>query len=291
MRCPAIDARAVAAAAPSVAALIHAWLNGRPVLADESASSAGQALRTLALTNYGHFTSMQVRGRSVQGLSLHLQRLQGATAELFDSVLDLAPLRRGLQAAVAGMPDCSLRVTVFSRDFDHRRPDGAFAPDVLVTTSPAATPPTHPVRIRSYPFARPLPHLKHVATFPLFHHRRLALQAGFDDALFVDAGGLIGEGSVWNLGFWDGGRVVWPQAPALRGVSERLLQDALAAAGVAQETRPLRLDQLRDFGAAFACNATGLWGIREIDTCPFPATAALLPDLRRAIARLPWESL
>ncbi|HZF97094.1 MAG TPA: aminotransferase class IV family protein, partial [Pseudoxanthomonas sp.] len=228
-------------------------LNGRPV--------ADGDLRALALVNYGHFTSMQVRDQSVQGLSLHLERLRRATAELFDSALDLAQVRTWLQAPVALEPECSLRVTVFSRAFDHRRPGGTAAADMLVTTAPGTTSSPHPVRVKSYPFARPLPHLKHVGTFPLFHHRRLALQAGFDDALFVDAGGLIAEGSVWNLGFWDGHGVVWPQAPALRGVAEQLLRDGLAAAGVAQEIRPLRLQELSRFTAAFACNATGLWEI------------------------------
>ncbi|HLM53753.1 MAG TPA: aminotransferase class IV family protein, partial [Pseudoxanthomonas sp.] len=250
----------------------HTLLNGRPVADDD--------LRALALVNYGHFTSMQVRDRSVQGLSLHLQRLQRATAELFASALDLAQLRAWLRAPVASEPDCSLRVTVFSRAFDHRRPGETVATDVLVTTAPGATPSPHPVRVKSYAFARPLPHLKHVGTFPLFHHRRLALQAGFDDALFVDAGGLIAEGSVWNLGFWDGYRVVWPQAPALRGVAEQLLQGGLAAAGVAQEIRPLRLQELLGFTAAFACNATGLREISGIDAVGFPDGDELMPILR-----------
>ena len=37
-----------------------AFLDGRPASADD--------LRALALANYGHFTSMQVRGRAVKGL-------------------------------------------------------------------------------------------------------------------------------------------------------------------------------------------------------------------------------
>lgn len=258
-------------------------LNGRPV--------ADGDLRALALVNYGHFTSMQVRDQSVQGLSLHLQRLQRATAELFDTALDLAQVRAWLQAPVALEADCSLRVTVFSRAFDHRRPGEMVATDVLVTTAPGASPSPHPVRVKAYLFARPLPHLKHVGTFPLFHHRRLALQVGFDDALFVDAGGLIAEGSVWNLGFWDGHRVVWPQALALRGVAERLLQEGLAAAGMAQEIRPLRLHELTSFTAAFACNATGLWEISGIDAIDFPDGDELMPILRGVLENQPWERI
>ncbi|WWW36980.1 hypothetical protein V8017_09710 [Stenotrophomonas rhizophila] len=54
-----------------------------------------------ALTNYGHFTSLQVRGGAVQGLDLHLQRLQEGTEALFGTVLDAARYR----------PGCSTRCT------------------------------------------------------------------------------------------------------------------------------------------------------------------------------------
>ena len=39
--------------------------------------------------------------------------------------------------------------------------------------------------MKTYPFQRPLPQVKHVGTFPLFQHRRQARRDGFDDALFV----------------------------------------------------------------------------------------------------------
>src|ERR1700679_3527084 len=41
-----------------------------------------------AIVNYGHFTSMQVRGGAVRGLGLHLSRLDLATRELFGTALD-----------------------------------------------------------------------------------------------------------------------------------------------------------------------------------------------------------
>lgn len=46
-------------------------LNGEPPAVDD--------LRALALVNYGHFTSLQVRGGAAQGLDLHLRRLQDAS--------------------------------------------------------------------------------------------------------------------------------------------------------------------------------------------------------------------
>ncbi|WP_454830105.1 aminotransferase class IV family protein [Pseudoxanthomonas wuyuanensis] len=262
-----------------------AFLNGQPASADD--------LRALALTNYGHFSSMQVRGRAVQGLDLHLRRLQSATCELFDAELAaeriLADLRKALEAGDA--EDCSLRLTVFARGFDYRHPDGSFTPDLLVSLSPAAPSAKPPLKVKSYPFVRPLPHIKHVGTFPLFHYRRLALRDGFDDALFVAADGAIAEGSIWNIGFWDGEQVVWPQAPALRGVTEQLLQAGLEQLGVAQRRRPVGLGEVGGFRAAFAANASGVQQVLGIDGMALAQDPALMERLAAALAGQPWRPL
>ncbi|HBZ46612.1 MAG TPA: aminotransferase, partial [Stenotrophomonas sp.] len=55
------------------------YCNGHRASADDLAG---------ALVNYGHFTSLQVRGGAVQGLDLHLRRLRQGTEELFGSTLD-----------------------------------------------------------------------------------------------------------------------------------------------------------------------------------------------------------
>ena len=91
-----------------------ALLNGQPASADD--------LRALVLLNYGHFTSLQVRGRAAQGVELHRQRLIHGTRELFGTALDFSAARAQMRAAVAETPDCTLRVTVFSRHFDYRNP-------------------------------------------------------------------------------------------------------------------------------------------------------------------------
>lgn len=259
------------------------FLNGQPASADD--------LRALALTNYGHFTSMQVRGRAVQGLDLHLRRLRSATRELFDAELAeeriLADLRTALDARGSG--DCALRMTVFARGFDYRRPADAGTPDLLVSLSPPATSGKPPLRLKSYPFVRPLPHIKHVGTFPLFHYRRLASRAGFDDALFVAPDGTVAEGSIWNIGFWDGERVIWPEAPALRGVTEQLLQAGLDELGIAQRRRPVGLAEAGGFQGAFAANASGVQVVLEIDGAALSPVPALMEQLAAALARQPWQ--
>ena len=193
-----------------------------------AADGEPNALLALAWSNYGHFTTVRVRDGAVQGLDLHFDRLRQGNSELFGAALDEVAVRGWMrQASAASGGDCSLRVTVFSRHFDHRRPQRELPVDVLVTASAPVVPVLQPLRVRSGAWQRPLPHLKHVGMFALHHHRRQAVLAGWDDVLLVggeDADAPICEGSVWNIGFWDGQGVVWPQAPALRGTGERLLQ-------------------------------------------------------------------
>lgn len=258
-------------------------LNGHPV--------ADDALATLAMVNYGHFTTMQVRGGGVQGLAHHGRRLESATRELFGSTLDFRQVRGYMGQAVGQATDCTLRVTVFSSGFDYRRPAGRFEVDVLVSIAPPWSPGSRAARIRSCVFERTLPHIKHVGTFPLFHQRRLAMEAGRDDALFVDAQDSISEGPSWNIGFIQGGRVVWPDAPALGGTTVQLLQAALADQGVGQQVGQVRLEDLSRFEAAFACNAAGVWPIAEIDGTAFASSSQWVTSLAAALATLPRERI
>lgn len=265
--------------------MTHVFLDGRPATTDE--------LRALALANYGHFSSMQVRGRAVQGLDLHLHRLKSATRELFDAKLDDARIRAAILGALdaAGVDDASVRVTVYACDFDYSAPDRILPVDLLVSLNPHRQADSRPAWVKTYCFQRPLPHLKHVGTFPLFQHRRQARREGVDDALFTDARGRISEGSVWNIGFWDGRQVIWPQAEALRGTAERLLQAGLAEAGVAQRTAPVQARELAGMRAAFAANASGIWPIAGIDETTLRPDPALMEMLAAALQAQPWRPL
>lgn len=262
-----------------------AFLNGKPATSD--------ALRALALANYGHFTSMQVRNGAVQGRELHVKRLEDATQALFGAALDGASaLQQAAHAlASAGLRDASVRITVFSTHFDYRAPGRAVVPDVLVSLSPPSAAEKPALRVKTYPFVRPLPQFKHVGTFPLFHYRRQALADGFDDALFVDPAGQVVEGSIWNLGLWDGHAVTWPEGPALRGTAERLLQAALTRAGVPQRSTPVLRDDLARFRAAFACNASGLQPVVAVDGVAWGADTGLMARLAGTLGALPWEPL
>lgn len=257
--------------------------NGRPAEADD--------LLTLALRNYGHFTVMQVRGRAVRGLDLHLQRLHAATWELFGAELDDARVVEGLRLAfeAASIDDCTARVTICAPAFDFRDPLRAVDIDVIVAiTLPGEADPT-PLRVKTFRYERALPQVKHVGTFPLFHFAREARLAGYDDALFVDADGRVSEGSIWNLGLWDDTGVVWPEAPALRGTMEQLLRAALEDAGVPQARRPVRVADLAGFKGAFATNSRGIQLVAGIDGVLFDQAPGLFDRLVRALETRTWQ--
>ena len=263
-------------------------LNGVP------ADAEPDALLALGWSNYGHFTTLRVRDGAVQGLELHLDRLRQGNAELFGAGLDAAVLRGWMrQACAASGGDCSLRVTMFARGFDHRHPARDLSVDVLVAAS-APPPPMQPLHVCTRRFLRPFPHLKHAGTFPLHHHRRQAVLAGSDDVLFVDGEGVearVVEGTTWNIGFLQGDGVVWPRAPALRGTAERMLQAGLAARGVAQQIRPVAVSELGGFRAAFAANANGIRTISTIDAVAYEDAPELMRLLDTAAAQSPWELL
>jgi len=255
--------------------MTRVFCNGTPATVDDL---AGPALR-----NDGHFTTFQLRDGAVLGLDLHLQRLDDASRALFDVSLPAARVLAGLRAALESTAtrDASVRITVVPGK-------GADGLDILVSLAPPAEPDAAALRLRSVVFQRDFAAIKHVGTFPLFEHQRRARAAGADDALFVDAAGRVIEGSVWNLGLWDGTTIVWPQAEALRGTRERLLQAGFDALGVPQSTRPVTLGELRAPVAAFACNARGQRTVGAVDGHALALDPRLSGLLARALAtRLP----
>ena len=183
-------------------------------------------------------------------------------------------------------------MNVFSRALNRDRLDTAVPPDVLVTVAPATSAPITPLRLKSFRYARDLAAIKHVGAFPLFHYRRLAQQAGFDDALFVDDAGRVSEGSIWNIGFADAHGIVWPDAPRLTGVSMQLLQEGMARLGVAGSLRPIHLHDIAAYRSAFFSNASvPLRPIVSIDAVEFAVDEALLENLRQCYESNPWQRI
>jgi branched-subunit amino acid aminotransferase/4-amino-4-deoxychorismate lyase len=256
-------------------------VNGKRLQVNGEAANADD-LRWLVANNYGHFTSMRVENGGVRGLDLHLDRLAASTRNLFGTDLDRDVVRGYVRAAIDGLHGpLSVRINVFSRTYDRDNPARAVAADVLVSVSAASLPNETPLSVKSFAYERESPAIKHVGTFPLFHYRRQAQQAGFDDALFVDGAGRVSEGSIWNVGFFEGDSVVWPNARQLEGVSKQLLRGAFASGGIVDRAQAVALADIGRFSGAFFTNsAQSVRPIAHIDGVPFDVDADLVARLR-----------
>lgn len=232
-------------------------------------------LHVLASRNYGHFTSMQVRDGAVRGWELHMQRVRESSLELFGKSVDAERVRELVAHALREAASAvSVRINVFSV---LARPGETVDPDVMVTVSPPVSDvPASPWRVRSTQYERDSPHIKHVGTFGLAQQRRFANAAGFDDVLFVDRTGNVTEGSIWNIGFWDGEQVVWPQGGMLSGITMQLVVAGLERIGAPSVTRPVTIDEIGSFRAAFA---TYSWcpaqPVGSVDDTTFAADSSL----------------
>lgn len=271
-----------------------AHLNGSP--------ATPQRLAVRLAGNYGHFTSMLVRDGRVRGLGAHLDRLAHGNRVLFGVDLDVDLVRDYLRRAITAEGGQAGAVT--ARVAVLGDPAGSDT-DVLVTLRPPGAARATAVRLRSVHHERTLPEIKHVGTFDLHHHARQARLAGFDDALFVTSRGHVSETSIRNIGFLDGDTentggtgytVVWPQAPALAGVTQRLLTEALARRGVTTRTRPVPLPEVASMRGAFLCNAGNpVTPVAGIDDMAFPSEGAsvsvAMAMLTEAYDSVPYEAV
>ena len=252
-------------------------INGGPATADQLAYPA--------IANYGHFTAMQVRGGAVRGLGLHLARLDSATWELFGCGLDGELVRAHARHALgAGPSDASLRIGVF-------QPDGDERPSIMVVVRPPAEPPIEPQRLAAVRYERPAAHIKHVGTFGQIYYGRAAERGGFHDALLTGPGGVIAEGAITNIGFFDGNTVVWPSAPSLAGITMQLVTIALAGRGLPSRQDTVRLADLPSFRSAFVTNSLGVAPVGQVDDQPLPTDPGFTRNLTEAYESVPWDRI
>ncbi|WP_313622164.1 aminotransferase class IV family protein [Achromobacter sp.] len=250
--------------------------NGQPATAED--------LAPLAFAGYAHFTAMQVRNGRARGLDLHLTRLKAASIEMFGQALPDEAIRDYLRTAIQASPDDhSLVATVYSPagEFTVAGPDAR--PEVLVRTGPPASGPGGPLALAAVEHERMLPQVKHVGEVAKTYYLRQAAAQGFDDAAFVDRNGRLSEASIWNLAFWDGTGVIWPDAAMLRGTTMGIVQRQLERLGVPQRTRAVALADLPGLrGAAVMNSWTPGVAVSRIGETAFPEAPAFLEALHRA---------
>ncbi|WP_330294430.1 aminotransferase class IV [Streptomyces sp. NBC_00503] len=261
--------------------MLNTEINGRP-------ATVGDVHRAVTW-NYGHFTSMQVRDGAVRGLELHLRRLEAASRELFAHAagIDGDRIRGPVRHALGDERAASVRVSVLPAV------TAPSATDVMVSVSdPVADAPAPARRVVTTTYERDLPHLKHMATLGLTYRALQAREAGFDDVLFVGRDGYLREGSVWNVAFWDGERVLWPEAEVLTGITMQLLRSGLDGTGVPWAIRRLTKNALPALRAAAATNShCPGQPLASIDEVTFPDDGTLTRALNAAWAEIPWEAL
>jgi branched-subunit amino acid aminotransferase/4-amino-4-deoxychorismate lyase len=255
---------------------VHVEVDGEPAGVD--------GLRFAAVSNYGHLTTLQVRDHAVRGLDRHLRRLDSANRELFDHPLPGETVRGHLRHALGEVGDAAVRIIVF-------RPDDTARPRVLVAVGPPTEPARLPQRLRSVAYLRPFAHLKHLGGFGQARHAALARRDGYDDALLTGPDGLISEGSVANIGFFDGDRIVWPEPPWLHGITMQLVEDELASRGTPSVRRPVRLRDLTDYDGAFLANSRGIVAVAGIDETPIPVDGARMAELAAVYAAAPAQAI
>lgn len=263
-----------------------------PALIDNRTASAS-VLAPLAFSGFAHFTAMQIRSHKAKGMDLHLARLREASLAMFGKALPdeeiLASIRLALEH---GPADMSLTVTLFVPDGEFTAASKGATPSMLVRTGAPHDGPAHPLRLQAVAHERHLASIKHVGegAKTWFLHR--ALEQGFDDAAFVDRHGRLSEASIWNLVFWDGQAVVWPEAELLLGTTMRIVQRQLERMGVPQRRQEVRPGELAHFAGAAVMNSwTPGVPVTAIGEHGFPVAEALMGLLGEAWQAEPYASI
>lgn len=226
----------------------HGYLDGQKIAAVD--------LAPLAFAGFAHFTAMQVRGGLVRGVDLHLDRLRAASTLLFGQAQPDERVRAYIGSAIAANAgDLSLTVTMFSRNGEFTSRGVADDPGVFISTSSPFSGPAGPLRLTPVTYERPLAAIKHTGEMAKTHYLRQAVAQGYDDAAFIDNRGCISEGTIWNLAFWDGEAVVWPEADMLSGVTMQIIQRQLQKSGVSQRSQPIKATDVQHFAGAAVMNS------------------------------------
>ena len=221
---------------------------------------------------------MQVRNGCTRGLDLHLARLDTAHREIYGKPLEGELVREHIRHALGGRLDASLRVY------------GYWAGLIITVRDPQEMP-SRPQSMTAQHFQRPLARLKHVGSWGQGRFHELAMAAGFDEGLFVDEAGRISEGNITNVGFWRDGRVIWPDAPKLDGITMLVLRRELAACGLPQADGIVRVQDLASYHGMMLCNSRGCAPVSRVDEKLIPESGEFMDAIAAAYAQCPRDQI
>jgi branched-subunit amino acid aminotransferase/4-amino-4-deoxychorismate lyase len=264
-----------------------------PVLQMNGLEVTTEELRALGLQNYGHFTTLRVEeGLLVKGFSLHLRRLARDSQKLFGVEVEGARVRALLRRAAQQLNlPVVVRVTVFDSAGDLEHPGATSQPDVLISVRP---PPLasgiSPLRVETVRYQREVASVKHIALFGPLFYRRAAQLRGFDDALFIDHRSEVSEGTTWNIGFFDGSQVIWPDADVLPGTTVNLLQSAMTGNEMPFTIRAVNISEISADWTAFATNAAvGVRPIHAVNDVALVENSPVIRELQLLYGSIPGE--
>lgn len=247
-------------------------------------------LAPLAFAGFAHFTALQVRDGQVRGLDLHLQRLREASMAMFGRALADEDVKNYLRSALR--PDhtgsVSLTVTVYSAAGEFTAVDGMEPLRMLARTSTPYSGPQGPLRLDIVNHERVLPEVKHVGEIAKTWFLRKAVERGFDDAAFMNTKGHLSEATIWNLAFWDGSSVLWPQAQMLRGTTMCIVMRQLERMGISQRHADITMELLPSLQGAVVMNSwTPAVEVRCVGAIDIPSSPQFVALLHRAFAAEP----
>lgn len=168
-------------------------------------------LKTLTFIPYGHFTSMQVRNNRVKGLDSHIQRLRESTRTLFGIDMSGEKIKDYVShIREENHPDITIRVNIFSRSLNIEEIKKSDL-QVLITSSDPIYPVTSSVFVQTKVYIRIIPEIKHVgiALGLLSFQKEIPINTNHD-IVYADKEGNIAESSTWNIGFYNGEKVILP---------------------------------------------------------------------------------
>jgi len=96
----------------------------------------------------------------------------------------------------------------------------------------------------------------------------------------------VSEGATWNIGFFDGERVIWPSGEILPGITMKLLKQVHEHT----ITAPVNYRDLPGMRAAFAVNTSiGVRAISAIDNIELSGDDPIIDTLRKEYEEIPME--
>jgi branched-subunit amino acid aminotransferase/4-amino-4-deoxychorismate lyase len=246
---------------------------------------------SLGLTNYGHFTTVRLDDGGIKGWRWHLERLVRDSRLLFDRELEPDLVRQLTRQMADRAPvGACLRITIFDSDLDLATVRGT-RQRILLSLRPGVSLRTA-LHLTTAAYQRDLPQVKHTGLIGALYQRRLAQQAGYDDACFVTLAGLLSEGPTWNIGLIRAGELVWPQARNLAGVAQQLVTELAADAGIRVVSEPISAASLTATDGCFITNSLlGLRPVCSMNDVPLRGGEKIIRLLQRHYDELAPESI